>query len=197
MNPRNVGSRALAQFKKAASISVTVLMSIVLLSLVVRVATTPQFQDVPPAKPIIPQPALSLCSAEHEKFMEEFRCQIRAYALNLNTDKPFCGDKGSVSGVDFLTNSGLVGDFADLQPLYCGIRDRKQDAWVWGKEGKGGYSFGELAAAKACFNVLGHPWQYQSKKMYQSKEGRSLFLPEPDLFWQEIIDQSTYIWWQI
>ena len=66
--------------------------------------------------------------------MEEFRCQIRAYALNLNTDKTFCGDKGSVSGVDFFNKSGLVGDFADLQPLYCGIRDRKQDAWVWGKK---------------------------------------------------------------
>ena len=182
LTPRNVGSRAWAQFKQAATISLTVLMSIVVLSLIVRVATTPRFQDVPPAKPIIPQPALSLCSAEHEKFMEEFRCQIRAYALNLSTDKPFCGDKGSVSGADFFNRSGLVGDFADLQPLYCGIRDRKQDAWVWGKEGKGGYSFGELAAAKACFNVLGHPWQYQSKKMYQTKEGRSLFLPEPDLF---------------
>ena len=44
---------------------------------------------------IMPQPALSLCSADHEKFMEEFRCQIRAYALNADTDQPFCGDKGS------------------------------------------------------------------------------------------------------
>ena len=80
--------------------------------------------------------------------MEEFRCQIRQYAQNINTDKPFCGDKGSNSQV-----TPLIKDFADLQPLFCGIRDRKLDNWVWGKEGAGGFNFGQLAAAKACFNT--------------------------------------------
>jgi len=109
--------------------------------------------------------------------MEEFRCQIRAYALNPDTDQPFCNDKGSS---DIVAPLGM--DFANVQGLYCGIRDRKMDLWVWGKEGEGGYDFGQLAATKACFNVLGHPWQYQSKSQYTTKDGRKLFLPEPDAF---------------
>ena len=90
---RDVGSRALAQFKQALSISMMVLTAIVGLSLVVKKATTPVLQDAPEPPVIMPQPALSLCSADHEKFMEEFRCQIRAYALNADTDKPFVGTK--------------------------------------------------------------------------------------------------------
>jgi hypothetical protein len=171
---RDVGSRALAQFKQAISISVSVLALIVLLSMVVRKATTPVLEDVPQAKPITPQPALSLCSADHEKFMEEFRCQIRAYAMNPNTDQPFCNDKGSSDIVPPLNM-----DFADLQGLYCGIRDREADLWIWGEKG---YDFGQLAATKACFNVLGHPWQYQSEKPYKTKDGRKLLLPEPNSF---------------
>ena len=119
---RDVGSRALAQFKQALGISFMVLTAIVGLSLVVKKATTPVLEAAPEPPVIMPQPALSLCSADHEKFMEEFRCQIRAYALNADTDQPFCGDKGSTVN----TSRPLSKDFADLQALYCGIRDDKQ-----------------------------------------------------------------------
>ena len=174
---RDVGSRAIAQFKQAMVISLTVLSAIILLSMAVKKATTPVLEDVAAPKIITPQPALSLCSADHEKFMEEFRCQIKSYALNLDTDQPFCGDKASTDIVP-----PLALDYADLQALYCGLRDRKIDGWVWGKEGKGGYNFGQLAATKACFNVLGHPWQYQSKDMLKTKDGKALIFPEPEVF---------------
>lgn len=174
---RDVGSKAIAQFKQAMAISLSVLSVIILLSMAVKKATTPVLEDVAAPKVITPQPALSLCSADHEKFMEEFRCQIKAYSLNLDTDQPFCGDKASTDIVPPLTL-----DYADLQALYCGLRDRKIDGWVWGKEGKGGYNFGQLAATKACFNVLGHPWQYQSKEVIKTKDGKALVFPEPEVF---------------
>ena len=174
---RDVGSRALAQFKQAMSISLMVLTAIVGLSLVVKKATTPVLEDAPEPPVIMPQPALSLCSADHEKFMEEFRCQIRAYALNADTDKPFCGDKNSTVSM----RQPLTQDFADLQALYCGIRDRQADNWVWGDEGNW-YNFGKLAASKACFNVLGYPWQYASQKKYMTEEGLALLYPNPDAF---------------
>ena len=170
---RDVGSKAIAQFKQAMTISLMVLTAIVGLSLVVKKATTPVLEAAPEPPVIMPQPALSLCSADHEKFMEEFRCQIRAYALNADTDQPFCGDKGSTVN----TSRPLSRDFADLQALYCGIRDRKADAWVWGDE-QNWYDFGQLAAAKACYNVLGYPWQYQGKKGPAGED----FYPNPEAF---------------
>ncbi len=170
---RDVGSKAWAQFKQAMTISLMVLTAIVGLSLVVKKATTPVLEDAPEPPVIMPQPALSLCSADHEKFMEEFRCQIRAYALNTDTDQPFCGDKGSTVN----TSRPLTQDYADLQALYCGIRDRQADAWVWGDE-QNWYNFGKLAASKACFNVLGYPWQYQGKKGPAGED----FYPNPEAF---------------
>lgn len=175
---RDVGSKAIAQFKQAMSISLMVLTAIVCLSLIVKKATTPVLEDVVKPEEPMPQPALSLCSADHEKFMEEFRCQIRAYGMNEDTDRPFCGDKGS----SLNARRPLSKDFADLQAVYCGIRDRKADAWVWGQDGEQWYNFGQLAAAKACFNVLGYPWQYQNKKTYVTRDGTEIIYPNPELF---------------
>ena len=120
----------------------------------------------------MPQPALSLCSADHEKFMEEFRCQIRAYALNADTDQPFCGDKGSTVN----TSRPLSRDFADLQALYCGIRDRKADAWVWGDE-QNWYDFGQLAAAKVPFQCA---WVSLAVSRQKGPAGED-FYPNPEL----------------
>ncbi|MEC8380307.1 MAG: hypothetical protein VXZ96_08295 [Myxococcota bacterium] len=177
MTPRDVGSKALAQLKQAAGISVLVLSVIGSLAFAVQEATKPRLKAAPNMAPPEVQPALSLCSADHEKFLEEFRCQIRAYAQNPDTDKPFCGDQNS-------NNPGisLAEDFENLQAVYCGIHHRKDDLWVWGKEGEGGYTFGELAATKACFNVLGYPFEYRSKKEYIGKDGQRLVLPEPKAF---------------
>ena len=175
---RDVGSKAIAQFKQAMSISLMVLTAIVGLSLVVKKATTPVLEDVAPPKVIMPQPALSLCSAEHEKFMEEFRCQIRMYASGMDTDKPFCKDEGSADHESI----PLLQDFADLQPLYCGIRDRSLDSWAWAVNEEDWYNYGQLAAAKACFNVLGYPWQYRNKTSVMGQNGEKLSYPDPQAF---------------
>ena len=116
LNPRDVGSRAWAQFKQAATVSLTVFSCDCDAFFGRSRGHNANFSGCSPCKPIIPQPALSLCSAEHEKFMEEFRCQIRRFASNYDTDRPFCGDKSSSDSVLPLTQ-----DFEDLQGVYCGI----------------------------------------------------------------------------
>ena len=50
------------------------------------------------------------------------------------------------------------------------------------KKVKGAIHSEELAATKACFNVLGYPFEYRSKKEYVGKDGQRLVLPEPKAF---------------
>ena len=183
---RDVGSRALAQFKQAMTISLMVLTAIVGLSLVVKKATTPVLEAAPEPPVIMPQPALSLCSADHEKFMEEFRCQIRAYALNADTDQPFCGDKGSTVN----TSRPLSRDFADLQALYCGIEIERQ-MLGFGEMSKIGMTL-DSWQPKPVSMYLGYPWQYQGKKGPTGED----FYPNPEAF-SRVIYRSINCksWW--
>jgi hypothetical protein len=118
-------------------------------------------QQVSPKQPDPdPQPALSMCSADHAAFVNEFRCQVRRIAADLPSDHVDYDDCGDIGGT-----AGPSDD--DLQAAYCGILDRAQDGrqgnyhWLPPNDADRQYNYGELAAAQACFNVLGQPETYE------------------------------------
>lgn len=174
LSPRDIGSKFIAQFKQASVVTLMVLFLLVGLSWIVFILTKPPLVAVKPPPEITPEPAMSVCSADHQKFMDEFRCQIEAFAYGVDTDAPVCGDKGS----KVLTRTTAY----DLQAEYCGLLHRGDDGWKWpgGAEQKVSYNFGYVAASKACFNVLGHPYNYKLPQDF-SKTARTE-LPNPDLF---------------
>ena len=184
--PRDVGSRIWAQFKQASGLTIFVLSIILMLSLIVRVATMPQYEDTTKPKEIVPQPALSLCSADHDKFMEEFRCQIRHFSINQNMDKPFCRDKRPKDSSSMEAKVQVYDsskDYTNMRPLYCGLKDRLVDGWVPNKN-EPLIHFGKLAAVKACFNVLGYPWDYQKPDGLKSGAEEGKTVPYPDKFFE-------------
>ncbi|MAA80020.1 MAG: hypothetical protein CL916_12265 [Deltaproteobacteria bacterium] len=174
---RDVGSRAIAQLRQAIGISLGVLCVIVTLSLVVRVATTPQIKQIPEAVPPQPQPALSLCSPDYDLFMEELRCQISHFAVGTKSNR-FCRDKGTEEVIRDEYVSELMTD-QNLQAVYCGLRDREDDGRIY-KDITTQISdnFATIALTKACFNVLGHPYEYAKR----SQQGDGGVHPDPRLF---------------
>lgn len=150
-----------------------------------------------PAEPAA-QPALSVCSADHHKFVEEFRCQINDLASGNPSSKPTCGDRGS-------EDHRFPAREEDLRAGMCGLLDRQLD----GPSGVGNlpggaedalYNYGHLAAAQACFNVLGHPSHRYAQDPDYSGRGRMLadpdrFLTDPDLgirSLQDLVDDLEY-----
>ena len=174
---RDVGSRALAQFRQAIGISAGVLCVIVALSLVVRVATTPKIKAIPEAIPPEPQPALSLCSPDYDLFVEELRCQISHFAVGTKSDR-FCRDKSSQEQIKEDLVSELIRD-QNLQAIYCGLRDREADGRVYkDMSTEITDNFATIALTKACFNVLGHPYEYAKRSL----KGDGGVHPDPRLF---------------
>ncbi|MEL6345919.1 MAG: hypothetical protein AAFV53_22600 [Myxococcota bacterium] len=175
LSPRDIGSKLVAQLKQATAVTSLVLLLLVGLSWVVYILTKPPLVAVEEPVPPPPEPAMSVCSADHAKFMDEFRCQIESFVYGPGTDQPVCGDRGSKE---------LVRSTAfDLQAEYCGLRDRRDDGWVWPRDAQSPsstYNFGYVAAAKACFNVLGHPYNYKLPTDFSSTTQTDL--PNPDYF---------------
>jgi hypothetical protein len=105
--------------------------------------------------------------------MDEFRCQIQAHAYGLDIYAPVCGDQDTTLPT---VHCGL-----DLQAEYCGILHRGLDGWKWqpaSDDDRASFNFGRFAAAKACFNVLGQPYNYELPKELT----RNRVLPNPELF---------------
>jgi hypothetical protein len=174
---RDVGSRAIAQFRQAMGILFGVLLVILTLSLVVRIATEPKIKAIPEVIPPEPQPALSLCSPDYDLFMEELRCQLSHFAVGTKSQR-FCRDKTDQEiirddrVVDLIRNQ-------NLQAIYCGLRDREDDGRTY-KDMSTEISdnFGTVALTKACFNVLGHPYEYAKPSL----KGDGEVHPDPRLF---------------
>ncbi len=181
LSPRDIGSKLVAQLKQAGAVTALVLLLLVGMSWVVYFLTKPPVVAVIEPPPPLPEPAMSVCSADHAKFMDEFRCQIESLVYGPGTDQPVCGDSGSKELVRTTT--------FDLQAEYCGLKDRELDGWVWPRDAKEGdtkFNFGYVAATKACFNVLGYPYNYklssnQSSSSRTELPSPSLFLNHPDL----------------
>ena len=175
LSPRDIGSKLVAQLRQASVVTALVLLLLVGLSWIIFLLTKPRLVAVQEPPPVVPEPAMSVCSADHAKFMDEFRCQVESFVYGAGTDQPVCGDKGSK---ELLKPTGF-----DLQAEYCGLRDRELDGWIWPRdagEDDVKYNFGHVAASKACFNVLGHPYNYKLPADFS--DATSAELPNPDLF---------------
>ncbi len=155
LSDRVVRTKWVGQVARALASMAAVLTMVGGLAVGVRIAAepNPQPSQKPPAP--APQPAMSVCSADHQKFVDELRCQISRLSQTGETfpDDPWCGDDGSGESTT-VSNE-------DLQAAWCGLLDRSLDGWEGNRvEREATYNFGELAAAQACFNVLGHPYPY-------------------------------------
>jgi len=155
LRERDIGSQIGIQVRRAASITVGILGTVILLAAVVYLAAQPSPLAKPPPPDQHPQPAMSLCSAYHQPFIEEFRCQLAAYAsttrLDGSPDLSVCGDLNSGAKVRSIPD--------DLQADFCGLYDRRLEGRLSPDTNA---NFAEEAAAQACFNVLGHPYQYNA-----------------------------------
>ena len=176
LTDRIVQSRWQSQAFMGLSSTLAVFVLVLLVSIVVRIATVPRPRPRPTTPPPAAQPAMSVCSADHHKFVTEFRCQIRRFSGE-GVEGSACSDFGSEQVVETTVD--------DLRALYCGLLDRQRDGWVGNFPDAGGdklYNFAELAASQACFNVLGHPHPYTQETGYGSS---TWALADPDLLLQD------------
>jgi len=157
MQSRDIGVRWLRQLRMASSITVGVILAGLALAAAIVIMTRPALRAAPPAPRQAPQPALSLCSADHEEFMAELRCQLDHISRGGDPDAAVCRDLGS-------SVNRKVRDYVDqrlanrnLHPAWCGIHDRTLDGFA-SPDGQSDWT--QLVAARSCFNVLGHPYTY-------------------------------------
>lgn len=186
LSDRVVQTRWVGQVLRAVVSMTTVLALVGGLAVGVRIAAEPRPQParVPPAP--APQPAMSVCSEENDEFVEELRCQVSRLSSTSETfpTDPWCGDDGSQEVTTASTE--------DLQAAWCGLYDRAVDGWTGNRvQRKQTYNFAHLAAAQACFNVLGHPYPYAQPTGFS--EGRlfadpALFLEDESLGIASLVD---------
>lgn len=182
LTDREVVVRWKAQAWMATTSTVVVLGLVIGFSFAMQMATRPRPKPVAAAPPPAAQPAMSVCSADHEKFVEEFRCQVAHFSHSGDeaVDARACSDKGLTEESDAY--------LASLQADYCGLRDRSQEKWT----AAGAFDFAHLAAAQACFNVLGHPYQYQLPERNGKLLGNPIsFLEDQSLKSQPLVDLVT------
>ncbi len=154
LTDRVVQSLWISQMRTAIVSSLMVLTTVLGFSLAIQKLAEPKPKPMDPPPPPAVQPAMSFCSEDHQQFIDEFRCQI-AHMSTAAADAewvPVCGDKGSTTLTATTTE--------DLQAAYCGLLDRGEDGWV-AALGEKRFNFADVAAAQACFNVLGHPYPYK------------------------------------
>ncbi|MED5373152.1 MAG: hypothetical protein VX899_19190 [Myxococcota bacterium] len=162
LTERDVSNPVRQKVMLALSLTAGNLLLILLLAVTVAWLAEPTPQATTPPPALAPQPALSLCSADHAAFVNEFRCQIRRMADGADPSDPDCGDSGPSAGPSF----------DDLQASYCGLLDRQQDGqagnypWLPPNDADRKYNYAQLAAAQACFNVLDKPFAYEQKWDY-------------------------------
>lgn len=150
LQERDVGGRWRKAVVRVVASTLGVLAVVLYLAGFVKLASEPEIRTSPGAPVADPQPAMSVCSADHEHYVAELRCQLRALAEGADPREPVCGDPGAPASERDARE--------DLQAAWCGLRDRDLDGWSARK----GVAFADLAASKACFNVLGHPYSYTS-----------------------------------
>lgn len=184
LTDRVVQQKWISQGYTALVSSAFVVLSVGLFVLAVRMLTAPVPELIEPPPPPAAQPAMSVCSADYQEFVDEFRCQITRLAGRSDDGptSPICRDPNSA---DAYINHG-----EDLQAAFCGLLDRELDGWT-ANLGRGDRAnFAEFAASQACFNVLGHPYPY---RLREYGGGRVLgnptyFLDDDELGIQPLVD---------
>jgi hypothetical protein len=178
LTDRVVQQKWIAQARLALMSSLVVLTLVLSFSAIVQFLTRPVPEPMKPPPPPAPQPALSVCSADYQEFVEEFRCQLEhlAYREDDGGTAPVCGDLGS--------SERYIDSGVDLQPIYCALLDRERDGWKAGLGGSERANFGLFAAAQACFNVLGHPYPYRLREVGRETGGGRV-IGDPMLFLED------------
>lgn len=185
---RDVSDRLLQQLRAALTTTVLASGLILLVSVLVALAVQPARLVAPEPQRREAQPALSLCSADHAPFVAELRCQVDHLTTAPVTvddqgnlvrpeDQPACGDAAAT------VRAAPVA--ADLQAAWCGLRDRDADI-VSGARGTAGLA--RLAAARACFNVLGHPITYAREDVAGREVDLARMLDEPSVRIGALVD---------
>ena len=155
LRDRDVGARWKAQVQQVLASTLGVVFVTLSVALVVYALSRPAEGEAEEGVLPQPQPALSVCSPSDAQFINELRCQVEVLAAGGAADAAACADKASIAEVPATPG--------DLQAAWCGLRDRDQDAWVAvirsGDKSKE-VPWADLAAARACFNVLGKPYRY-------------------------------------
>lgn len=155
LRDRDVGPRWKAQVQQVLASTLGVVLVTLSVALVVYALSRPAEGDAEEGAVPQPQPALSVCSPSDAQFINELRCQVNVLANGGAADAAACADRTSIAEVPATPG--------DLQAAWCGLRDRDQDAWVAvirsGNKSKE-VPWADLAAARACFNVLGKPYRY-------------------------------------
>ncbi len=159
LHDRDVGGLMRARIEAAGKLSIALFLAVLLVALLVWRVSEPRVDSNPPPALTRPQPALSLCSVDNIRFVEELRCQITALSQVTDGTGRSCRD-GAPPGSDSRPKPAWQPEaVVDVQPLWCGLRDRELDGW---REPTSGAAWANLAAAQACFNVLGAPETYRS-----------------------------------
>lgn len=187
---RDVGSRWKVQAKQTATVVTSVVMLVLMVAAIVQEFTRPRAHAGPAAPPSEAQPALSVCSVDNEQFVAELRCQLKHFGENTPLQDRFCGDRPRKD--EPRTPTLLVE--RDLQATWCGLRDRDQDGRlpfaspeeamndeIKVRELPKHAGYADLAASKACYNVLQHPEDYR----VDPGEPDVFHIPQPDRFLED------------
>jgi hypothetical protein len=159
--PRDVRSEVLTRLVQSVMLTLLVSLPTLALALTIRAISSPQETSAPEAKTIDPQPAISVCSPHHARYVAELRCQIEALAAGVPVDVPVCAEPDAQP-----FTPPALGPNPDLQPVWCGLFDRARDGGTLrlSRAGKAAaVSHATFAATQACFNVLGQPDPYELK----------------------------------
>ncbi|MCB9765010.1 MAG: hypothetical protein H6739_34875 [Alphaproteobacteria bacterium] len=160
LRPRDVGSRWIAQSALASAITLGILFAVFIVFVAVERAISWPPEDLPQPPQSDPQPGLSICSAEPQRFKEELRCQLGALSGDTRSwGYGNCGDARD-EGQERRMPTGPQGD---LRAAWCGLRDRVAlDGEPVFTDGIGvGVTWADVAASQACFNSLGQPYAYE------------------------------------
>lgn len=158
LQERDVGGRWLAQAKEAGSVTMSVIIGAAVLAITVYLAARPQERDAPPPSTLDPQPSLSVCSSDHQAFVDELRCQVAHFAQGGDPSARVCRDEGSEVPAAGVEEGARTRRLVDQRPQWCGLRDRMIDGNIAADDES---PWADLAASRACFNVLGHPYNYE------------------------------------
>lgn len=174
LSDRDVRSPWLNQVKASVFYTMATVVPLLLLSVGLRLLAQPHPQQPATLTEPSAHPAISVCSEDAQQFIAELRCQVDARARGVQT--PVCRDLGAESYVQPLDLAS-----SDLQAAFCGLYDRDNPVEIGGKR----YDAATVAAAQACFNVLGQPDAY---RLSPGQADPEKLTSDPDLYIRPLQD---------
>jgi hypothetical protein len=157
---RDTRNPVLARTAQAMAVTALVLAGTLGFSGGLQWISRPAIETAAPAIQPAAQPAFSVCSAEHGRFVDQLSCEIAHLAAG--------SEPGGASCTGWRHG-------ANLQATWCGLRDRDLDG---GRTARG-HAWADAAAAQACFEVLGRPYDYTLRPAEDAVRGSQPPLANP------------------